>query len=84
MNSKLKIPETSKIHTFPLLARIKKPLGSIEAAGTVVLFTSLKSGTVIYPSQAWPIGHHCNDWISIMNVELWELLPIGTEVVITA
>lgn len=81
MKSEIHTPDPVSQFTFPLLARIKST--SSLAVGTVVLFTSPNCGTVVHSTCAWNIGSYRGDWVALSSTTHWEILPTGTQVVIT-
>jgi len=44
----------------------------------VILFTSPEIGTVVIPSEGWPLGHHSKSWAE----DNFEPLPAGTTVML--
>lgn len=48
----------------------------------VVLFESIKDGMVVVADQYYPIGTLV-DWSSAPNGDLWQRLPLGSQVILT-
>ena len=68
MKSVLNYPKNKKkVKKYPQLAKLL-------IDGTIVLFNSEHSGTVL-KSKDYDIGHHSNNWISINDKDEWEVLP---------
>lgn len=51
-------------------------LGKTRDTGMVVLFKNKTEGTVIHPGTGvYMVSHHSNQWKSLDNIELWEIIP---------
>jgi hypothetical protein len=62
--------------TFPILARLK-------STNIIVLFTYHTIGMVISShSVVNPVGQHRNDWESVLNKTVWEILLTGEQVIL--
>lgn len=62
--------------SFPLLAKWR-------TSGLVVLFTSRKEGTAVAGSALSLLGDFSDSWESCTNTEKWEILPKGSQVILT-
>lgn len=82
MKSELTIGHT-KLHSFPLLARYKSTIS--VSRKFCVLFTSEKRGAVVWraPECDHQLGDHTDGWASCFNTVEWEILPPGSQIVIT-
>jgi hypothetical protein len=69
--------------TFPCLARLHNPVQE-ENMDMVVLFTAVKTGTVVVTkSGSRPIGWSSDTWFPVYDAHIWEILPPGSQVTLT-
>jgi len=73
----LKKTTKAKYPIFPLLANSKH-------YESVVLFINKNTGTVVFNSKSYKIGHYSDDWVDVTDTKTWEILPAGTSVTLTA
>lgn len=78
IKTELKLPDTHQAHTFPALYKSK-------ASGSIVLFTTLESGTVIIAGSVsfQSTGYHSDGFEPANNTDNWTRLPVGSKVSLT-
>jgi hypothetical protein len=64
-------------HMFPILARLKRH------PSLIVMFMDFQVGTVMREGNGFPLGMHHDKWTSLDEEETWEILPTGSQVILT-
>ena len=79
VTSKVELSATTNI-TYPALFKSNHN-------GDVVLFTGLRTGTLVAPGEnstgRYPLGHQSANWNECTGEETWKRLPLGTTVTLT-
>lgn len=80
MKTELHIPTDEQAEiTYPVLAKSRN-------STLVVLFTADETGVVVRDldhDRQYKIGHTSDGWISVKNSKNWQILPAGTQLIIT-
>lgn len=72
-------------HTGKPARGIKYPvLAKSLVSGDIILFTSVQVGTVVFSiTNPKKVGRCSDNWVHITRADTWEILPDGTQIVLT-